>query len=98
MTPNELATSGVIRKDSICDGENSYTYILSRKDSSIVASFKIPLYSIRAEMTDSDGSQSYFEISDVFASESTAIKFFEKLVHNLATPVDLPYVLEDEIL
>ena len=97
MTPNELATEGIIRKETIHDEENSYTYILSRKESSMVASFRMPLYSIRVEMTDFEGEDSYFELRDTFASEEKALRFFNKLKENLATPINCPYVFEDEL-
>lgn len=97
MTPHELATEGIILKETIYDKGNKYTYILSRNKSSMVASFRIPLYSIRVEMTDFEGEDSYFELRDTFASEERAIRFFSKLKENLATPINCPYVFEDEM-
>ena len=97
MTLNELDTDGIIRKETIYDEGNKYTYILSRNKSSMTASFKIPLYSIRVEMTDLEGEDSYFELRDTFASEERAIRFFSKLKENLATPINCPYVFEDEL-
>ena len=97
MTPNELTTDGVIRKVTIYNEGNKYTYILSKKKSSMLASFRIPLYSIRVEMTDFEGEDSYFELRDTFASEERALRFFNKLKDNLATPVNCPFVFEDEL-
>jgi hypothetical protein len=97
MTLKELSLEGIIRKETICDDENKYTYILSRKESSMVASFRIPLYSIRVEMTDFEGNVSYFELKDTFVSEEKAIRFFNKLRENLATPINCPFVFEDEM-
>ena len=36
-------------------------------------------------------------VRDAFADPGRAILFFEKLVRGLATPIDLPYVLEDSM-
>ena len=44
-----------------------------------------------------DGMSSAAEIKDVFANLDKANRFVDKLARNLATPIDLPYVLEDEM-
>ena len=33
---------------------------------------------------------------ELFSEEKKALAFFEKLVRNLATPIDLAYIVEDE--
>lgn len=97
MTQNELTTEGIIRKENICDGENNYTYTLTRQVSTMVSSFKITLYSIRIDMWDKSGERSYYELRNVFANEKKALRFFNKLVENIATPINLPFVFEDEM-
>ena len=73
-----------------------YTYRLIMTESANVASYKIPLYSISVNMVMSDGSETDASTRDLFADAGKAIDFFEKLVDNLATPIDLPYIVEDE--
>ncbi len=74
-----------------------YKYELLMHKSSRVASYGIPLYSISVEMQHSDGEVTNASTSEVFADAGKAIDFFEKLVNNLATPIDLPYIVEDEL-
>ena len=45
----------------------------------------------------SNGKVRKSEAKDVFSSKRKAIEFFDKIVRNLATPIDLKYVIEDEI-
>ena len=47
-------------------------------------------------MTDSNGVSSSADVTDAFADASRATRFYDMLVRNMATPIDLPYVLEDE--
>ena len=98
MRQKERTTDTIIRTDTKRDGEdNAYRYELIMKQGHGVANWKIPLYSIRINMTDSDGNGTSADTSDVFADAGKAILFYEKLVRNLATPIDLAYILEDEI-
>ena len=73
-----------------------YRFELLRGESNYTASFRIPLYSIRVTLTSPDGETTSSEIKEVFADAGKAILFFDKVVRNLATPVDLAYILEDE--
>ena len=97
MTKNEMTTEGMILKKTILDGENELTYIMSKNISTAIASFKITLYSIKIEMKNSDGNFSFYELNNVFANEVKARCFFDKLVSNLATPINLPFVFDDEM-
>lgn len=97
MMQKEKLTDVIIRKEDRTDECNRYTYLLLMKESSNVASYGIPLYSVRVELVDETGRLSSAEIRDVFADAGRAIVFYEKLVRNLATPIDLAYILEDEI-
>lgn len=74
-----------------------YKYELIVRESSRVASYRIPLYSVSVEMTRSGEPTTNARTSDIFADAGKAIVFFEKLVDNLATPIDLPYIVEDEM-
>ena len=62
------------------------------------ADFGLPLYSIKISMTDPSGNTSQREATDVFANSEQATVFFDRLVRNLATPIDLGYVVEDEVI
>ena len=73
-----------------------YRYILSVRKSKKVASFLIPLYSVEVIMT-KDGAVTRSSVDDVFSDVGKALSFFEQISKNLATPIDLPYVLEDKI-
>lgn len=73
-----------------------YKYELIMKESDRVASYKIALYSINVEFMGSDGTQTEAVAKEIFADVGKAIVFFERLVENLVTPIDLPYVVEDE--
>ena len=73
----------------------SYSLILNERELNL--SFGFPLYSIYIEMHDTvTGKRTNACTDELFASEERALLFFEKLVRNLATPIDLAYVVEDE--
>ena len=91
-TVNTTLRTDLKEKDGI-----GYEYELIMTESSRVASFKIPLYSISVKMTAEDGELTAASVSDVFADPGKALVFYEKLVNNLATPIDLPYIVEDEL-
>ena len=74
-----------------------YKYCLTVKKSSKVASYNLPLYSIKVEMT-ADGKHTEHELTDIFADAGKAITFFDEMVENLVTPLDLPFILEDKIM
>ena len=75
----------------------TYSYSLIMKESKNVASYRLPLYSIEIEMTDKDGNVTNARARELFADVGKAISFFRKLCENLATPLNLPYILEDEM-
>ena len=98
MRKREKTADTIIRTDYKHDDENNaYHYELIMKEGMGVASWKIPLYSIRINMTDSGGRDTCADTKDIFADAGKAILFYEKLVKNLATPIDLAYIIEDEI-
>ncbi len=86
----------VIRKDERRDDFNLYTYELTVRKGTETASFRIPLYSVRVCMTDIFGKSSEGTLPDAFSDAAKALKFYEKIVKHLATPIDLAYILEDE--
>ncbi|MBO7195742.1 MAG: hypothetical protein J6V80_00220 [Clostridia bacterium] len=92
------ATAGnvIIKEERICDGY-SYTYELIHREGVRTDDFRLPLYSMRVSMTDSQGCTSQREARDIFTDKHKAEKLFYRLVENLATPIDLGYVIEDEV-
>jgi len=90
-------------KDTIIKSETreaegaKYRYSLIMTESNKVASYKLPLYSIEIEMTDLDGKVTNARTKEIFADVGKAISFFRKLSENLATPLNLLYILEDEM-
>ena len=97
MTNKEKLKTDVIRANTVKNEGAEYRYTLYSSESPRVASYKIPLYSISVEMTDKYGRETASTISDVFSDIGKAIVFYDKLLTHLATPIDLPYILEDEI-
>lgn len=90
-------TETVRVREAEADGAH-YHYELIMKKSKRVASYRLPLYSISVRMTDKDGKETKAELNDVFSDIGKAIVFFQKIVDNLVTPIDLPYIFEDQIL
>ena len=74
-----------------------YRYNLVMTESNKVASYRLPLYSIEIEMTDKDGNVTSARARDLFADVGKALSFFKMLHENLATPLNLPYIIEDEM-
>ena len=97
MRQKQHSIDTIIRKEERRDETHSYRYELCMCRGSDVASFRIPLYSIKISMIDAHGNDTFAEVRDVFADAGKAIMFYEKIVRNLATPIDLAYILEDEI-
>lgn len=87
----------VIKQEERTDGGFSYKYELILREGMQTANFGLPLYSIRISMTDADGKESRREATDIFTDRGKAEGFFERLVRNLATPLNLCYVVEDEV-
>ena len=95
MSKNACDT--VIRKEERQDEGNTYSYELRLRRGESTADFRLPLYSIRIGMTDTEGVLRQADAKDVFSNKKRAVEFFEKLVRNLATPIDLAYIVEDEL-
>lgn len=90
------SSSEIIRDEERIDDGLIYRYRLIRTRSLKVASYQMPLYSIEVQLT-KDGAISENSLCEVFSDLGKALVFFDKLVDNLATPIDLPYILEDKI-
>ena len=86
-----------VRQEIRCSDDAVYTYTLKSHERSLNLGYGFPLYSIHIDMCEHvDGKMTSAYTDDLFSSEAKAISFFEKLVRNLATPIDLAYVVEDE--
>jgi len=96
MRSKEKIKSTVIRCDTRREEGYIYRYELTMKEGRSTASYGLSLYSIRVTMTDIEGKSTDGEVEDVFSDVGKAIVFYEKLVKNLATPIDLAYIAEDE--
>ena len=86
----------IIKKEERAADGLVYKYELVMRRSDKVASYALPLYSISVELSRENGEViTGTQMSEVFSNERKALDFFAKIVDNLATPIDLPYVLED---
>ena len=84
------------REEREADGYR-YLYEIIMRRGEGVASFRIPLYTIKVTLGHPSGETTAAEVSDAFADLGRAICFFDRLVRNLATPIDLIYIHEDEL-
>lgn len=96
MKQSFLTEDTIIREDENRCGIR-YKYELRRFDSSAVASYDIPLYEIYVE-TEKESTVTHYRTGGIFSDVEKAVKFFRMISEKLATPRDLPYVLEDCIL
>lgn len=86
----------IIRLEERINDGLFYRYKLIRTKSLKVASYHMPLYSIEVSLT-KDENTTENSLCEVFSDLGKAIVFFDHIVENLATPIDLPYILEDKI-
>jgi hypothetical protein len=86
----------IIKQQTRTQDGAEYEYTLSVSKSNRVASYMLPLYSINVRMTHLGKTTEKCAL-DCFCDVGKALAVFDKLVKNLATPIDLPYVLEDKI-
>ena len=86
----------VIRKEQKFDRGSSYLYELVMRQGDVAANWQMPLYSVRINMVDPKGNNRQADAMDIFSDKDAAEEFFDKIVRNLATPIDLAYILEDE--
>ena len=94
---NKQMNEKLIREEKRQSDGYIYSYMLIERRGRRMADFGMRLYSISVSMTDENGITKNEEARDVFSSKRKALEFFDKIVRNLATPIDLKYVVEDEI-
>lgn len=94
---NSKFASKILRKEERATEDSSYSYELIMREGDSTACWGMPLYSIRVNMRDSSGVSRSADARDIFSDRRKAVSFFEKLVRNLATPIDLAYIVEDEM-
>ena len=87
-----------LQREQVETPHGSYTYTLSYEDSVRTASMGIRLYSISVEFINNDGVRGFAEAKECFSDKGKAVEFFNRLVSGLATPINLPYIVEDELL
>ena len=88
--------STLIRTDTVTENGARYVYSLTQRESQSVASYRIPLYSVHIELTDREGNRTEASVNDAFSDVGRAIVFYDRLREHLATPINLPYIFEDE--
>ncbi len=98
MKYTDKTVDTVIRTETKEADGAKYKYELIMRKSTKLVCFKLPLYSIKIEMTDEEGEVTKSETGELFSDVGKAISFFEKLVKYLATPIDLAYIVEDELV
>lgn len=98
MKHKEKTVDVVIREEFREFKGAKYKYELIMRKSSKLVCFRLPLYSIKVEMTDAIGERTSAETGELFSDIGKAIAFFEKLVKYLATPLNLAYIVEDELV
>ena len=87
----------VIKKEvRVLDGA-TYQYDLIVSESNKVASYMLPLYSVEIKMTDKNGKITCARARELFADVGKALSFFKMLYENFVTPLNLPYIIEDEL-
>lgn len=97
MKKSENKSGKTVRISKIEANGASYMYSLIVKESDKVASYRLPLYSIKIEMSSADGGHTEAQTGEIFADIGKAVVFYERLIESLATPLNLPYILEDAI-
>ena len=88
--------SKTVREELRYDDGMEYKYTLTVRRSDRTASYGLALYSVKAELVDNEGIHSEASLIDAFRSPEAAFRFFDHITRNLATPIDLPFVFEDE--
>jgi len=91
---NSKGVTKIISHQKAYYRDTVYTYELREIDSKYISSFKLPLYEIYVEEK-ANGSISFYRSGPLFSDVSTALRFFNFIRENLATPHNMPYVIED---
>ncbi len=90
-------SSIIVRKERVISEGYCYTYFMIKHSLPVTGAITAPTYSLRVEMTDNLGNTTFAELPNVFSGREKADLFFDKLLRNLATPLNLPYAFEDEM-
>jgi hypothetical protein len=85
---NTKSSKNVLRKDKRIHNGDEYNYSLAISDGNG--------YLISIKMKYDGGKKSEASANAVFTDSEKAIRFYEKLIRNLATPIDLSYILDDD--
>lgn len=93
---NKLCDRVISKEEREASGYR-YSYELTERKGDSTADFGVRLYSIKVNMIDESGKTRYSEARDVFSSKEKALAFFDMIVKHLATPIDLKYIVEDEL-
>ena len=92
-----VSKSYIIRSEESIDGSAKYVYRLIGSEAEISSTVKVMLYSIEVEMN-RNGSITSYKSGNLFLNKDKAERFFVKLIKNLATPANLPYLIEDSLV
>ena len=96
----ELKTEGqteFIAVENRTSEGREYRYELIREIGRRTDNWRLPMYSIRITMTDADGSRHTRSSDNIFSDKRRATRFFNRMVNHLCTPIDLGYIIEDEV-
>lgn len=96
MKKTKAVPTTLIKSDRVEHGGFVYEYLLTARESKRVASYRIPLYSITVTLTNAEGVSTSATVTDGFSDIGKALVFYERALEHLATPIDLPYIFEDE--
>ncbi len=94
---SKLVEEMIIKEKQINTEDGKYIYTIKSSIGLGTASYGIRLYTITIEFIRADGARSYAEAKEYFSNKEKAYSFFDRLVKYLATPINLPYILEDEM-
>ena len=94
----ERTRSEIIKEDRITRDGCDYHYTLECKKSTKVASYRLPLYSVKICFKGKEGDETECSSGELFTDVGRALVFYRRLVDNLATPINLPYIVEDELV
>ena len=96
MTKRRKTTEKIIKSSVKECGSTKYSYNLTVSESEHVASYGIPLYSVKIEEYDEGGLVNGAVVKEMFVDPGRALAFYDNLVRRLAGPVDLSYILEED--
>ena len=94
MKQSEKLSETVVRTETVHENGFTYRYVLFfRRD--LHSSYRPPMYSIRAELTEEDGATYTAEVTDAFADPGHALIFFSLCHEHLVMPIHLSDVLAE---